>query len=159
MRKLIALSVLGLFLIACGGSKKTAAKGHQEYGKDYEVVQAQLQIQGQTKQLNELRLYKVAAADYGINALRQTLGSPDQLGPGSYQEDLKQFVWKDRKLGNGESYTVLASGSNSGAAKFASIMVLDKNNMDALDPAHKDRDYLMGQVVKMVDGYQPPESK
>ena len=154
MRKLIALCVLGLLLHGCGG-----AKGHSEYGKDYEVVQASLQVQGQSKQLNELRLYKVENSSYGIDALRQAFGSPDQLGPGSYQENLKQFVWKDRKMGNGESYTVLASGSDGGAGKFASVMVLDKNNMDALDPAHKDRDYLMGQVVKMVDGYEPPESE
>lgn len=154
MRKLIVLSAIGLFLFSCGG-----AKGHKEYGTDYQVVQSEIQIQGKNKQLNELRLNKVANASFGIDALRQAFGSPDQLGPGPYQEDLKQFVWKDRKMSNGESYTVLASGSDGSAGKFASVMVLDQNNMDALDPAHKDRDYLMGQLVKMVDGYQPPETE
>jgi|GEM_PF-6302357 len=154
MRKLLLLSALGLFLFSCGG-----AKGHKEYGKDYDVVQASLQVQGKTKQLSELRLYKVETPSLGIDALRQAFGSPDQLGPGPYQENLKQFVWKDRELGNGNKYSVLASGSDGGAGKFASIMVLDENGVDALDPSHKDRDYLMSKMVKMVDGYQPPEAE
>ena len=98
--------------MGCGGekNKKQKDESKQAYGNDYEVVMTTYKGGSTTMDLNELRLYKAKDPMLGIEVIKQALGGPNQLGPGPYQEDMKRYVWSDRELPNGNSYTFMSTG-------------------------------------------------
>jgi len=131
--KRILLLILLTLLYSCKSSSfsNTSKKASQ----GFEVIAVPILSENDTVISNELRFYQITSALNGMQLMYDEFGKWDMKLDGRYQHNVPQLVWHNISLPNSSKiYTIAASGAETKNTYFASIAVLDSNNMDSLKP-------------------------
>jgi hypothetical protein len=142
MYKLNLIFILIAFLaISCNTVKPTVVL---KEGKDYMVAYPLIAGEKGTIQISEFRYFKIRSSMDAMVMMFKNYGKWDEKLSGKYQENIEQVVWKNVKLLDDDRlFTVVADGTETETAFFASLVVYDQENKNCFDEEHPLREELI----------------
>jgi len=138
-----------LLTIMC--SCQTSLQKVRTANPEFEVVQVPIVNQNDTIILNELRFYRISSAVNFMQLFYDEYGKWDLVIDGRYQSNVPQLIWKDIKLTDDhETYTISTCGTETHTKYFASVVVLNKEDIDCLSLEYPKRQIIIDFLVSKM---------
>lgn len=151
------LILAGLLLCACKSSSTLYQE--QAYYNSYEIVELSKNKYGERGGLYELRINNPKSANDGSVLLLQLTKRWSKRNPGKYQKNINEYEWEGVQLNELlKELTIITDGTETPRDYYTSIIVLDVNNEDCLNPNYKNREMVIKTVIDKLKEMKPEMS-
>jgi len=146
----IPLLIFILFLIGCS-SYKTSQYSYLNHQK-YKLVTVPFEFKKDTLSVTEIRFYKIRSAKNTQQILYDKFGKWNQRTLSKYGNRMNQLVWINKSLlKDNNQFTIFADGVETNTDYYASVIVLDANFKDCINPSHPLSELLIKKLTKMME--------